>query len=93
MASLKPQKRQRWRRQMGVIEVEWDDGIGPYAPTPLQMAQDEDGDLVVLDAMFERCGAIITDIEPSPTGLFLLTASDTADQADYVYYGPEDLFA
>lgn len=93
LAALKPAAKQKWSRQEGVIDVEWDDGIGPYAPTPLQLAEDEEGDLVVYDAGFERCGTVTSAIESYPRGLLLVTASDFADQADYLYFGPNDLIS
>ncbi|MES2290306.1 MAG: DEAD/DEAH box helicase [Pseudomonadota bacterium] len=89
--SLTPVRRQRWRRQEGSLDVEWDDGLGPYAPTPLQIAEDNEGDLVVLDSSFERCGVITNNLDPTPIGLLLLTASDTVNEANYVYFGPGDL--
>lgn len=91
VAALKPAVRQKWSRQQGVIDVNWDDGVGPYAPTPLQLAEDEVGDLIVYDARFERCGKVTSVIEPYPRGLLLVTASDENDKADYIYYGPKDL--
>ena len=91
IASLAPKKRKRWRRQEGTIDVQWDDDLGPYAPTPLQIAENNEGDLLVLDAFFTRCGTVASPLEPYPQGLFLLTASDENDEADYVYYGPKDL--
>jgi hypothetical protein len=91
VASLTPKKRQRWRRQEGTIDVEWDDDLGPYSPTPLQIAENNEGDLLVLDAFFTRYGTVTSPLEPYPQGLFLLTASDENDEADYLYYGPKDL--
>jgi hypothetical protein len=91
VSSFGAQSEKVWRHQGGQAKVTWANGKVPEAGTPLRLGVLPGTEDEVYSASYELLGKLQTDLNKSPDGLFLASASAAYDEIAFEYLGPDDL--